>query len=274
MYYKRALLSCTYPIRQNNAWNIITTNPNTGDIVVRVGNELHVLTSSLGHRRTVTLQVTNVTSLRGVSIDKLGYIYIVDSNNHKILVWDQKGQYIRSIGSHGCDAGQLNSPQNIAIDHNSNIYVTDEFHYRIQIFSTRGSFVEEFGRYGACENAFWCIRYRDIAVSLDGTVAASDNHGNIHIFSACGEHMRTMTKSQPNSFKDVTSLTFDHDSNLLVTDPDQHSVFVLRPSCRVLATFGSRDLYNPSNIAVTNTGKVVVVDNSNVHMFVVPSVPE
>lgn len=70
-------------------------------------------------------------------------IEINKNNNHiivpmieydKIGVFDKKGQLIKTIGSHGSDVGQLDTPFDIALNSYGDIYVCDQDNNRVQIF--------------------------------------------------------------------------------------------------------------------------------------------
>ncbi|UJR09103.1 hypothetical protein I4U23_013350 [Adineta vaga] len=75
----------------------------------------------------------------GVVMDKSGYLFIVDSYNHRII---GSGPYgFRCIvgcnGISGSSASQLSFPQSMAFDSYGNIYVTDRNNSRIQMFSAQ-----------------------------------------------------------------------------------------------------------------------------------------
>jgi DNA-binding beta-propeller fold protein YncE len=77
---------------------------------------------------------------RDIAIDASGSIYVADTGNKRIRVYDVNGTLIRSIGTPGAGAGQLNEPVGLAIDSNAGrIYVADSWNKRIQVFTTDGS---------------------------------------------------------------------------------------------------------------------------------------
>ncbi|MCE9498942.1 MAG: NHL repeat-containing protein, partial [Leptospira sp.] len=77
----------------------------------------------------------------GIALDSFGGLYVVDSNNHRVLyfpkdstsatrVFGQNGSFSSTV-SFPVTADNLNSPQNIAIDALGGIYVTDNNNNRV-----------------------------------------------------------------------------------------------------------------------------------------------
>jgi DNA-binding beta-propeller fold protein YncE len=106
---------------------------------------------------------------RGVALDfKTGYLYVADSKNNRVAVFNAAGEFkfafgwgvldgaaelqtctsICQAGLAGSGSGQFNNPTGIAIDNSSfdhNVYVSDFGNKRVQKFSTTGSFLLTFG---------------------------------------------------------------------------------------------------------------------------------
>lgn len=89
-----------------------------------------------------------LTAPRNVAVADDGRIYVLDSGNHRIQIFDENGQYLNSWGSQGSEPGQFNEPWGLAIDEEF-VYVADTWNHRIQKFTLDGEFVTLFGRSGA-----------------------------------------------------------------------------------------------------------------------------
>ncbi len=76
-----------------------------------------------------------------VAIGSNGRVYVVDSGNHRIAVFERNGKRITTFASRGNGPGQLRDPVGIGIDHAGLVYVADKGNRRIQIFSAEGKFV-------------------------------------------------------------------------------------------------------------------------------------
>ncbi|MEL0585374.1 MAG: hypothetical protein AAES65_10915 [Candidatus Thiodiazotropha sp. (ex. Lucinoma kazani)] len=75
---------------------------------------------------------------RDVAIGPEGHLYVTDSGNFRVQVFDQHGNPIRSWGSPGRHLGQFTRPKGIAADIDGNIYVVDAAFGNFQIFTTSG----------------------------------------------------------------------------------------------------------------------------------------
>ncbi len=85
---------------------------------------------------------------RNVAVGGDGRIYVLDSGNHRIQMFDAQGQYLAEWGSQGDQPGQFNEPWGIAVD-DEFVYVADTWNHRIQKFTLDGAFVTLFGRSGS-----------------------------------------------------------------------------------------------------------------------------
>ncbi|WP_287685282.1 MULTISPECIES: 6-bladed beta-propeller [unclassified Microcystis] len=64
-----------------------------------------------------------------------GNIYVVDTANHRVQVFNSSGVFQSAFGSFGTGNGQFNLPFGIAVGSGGNIYVADSFNRRVQVFS-------------------------------------------------------------------------------------------------------------------------------------------
>ena len=71
-----------------------------------------------------------------LAVDSQGRLYVSDTGNNRIQVFDSSGAYLTTIGgSWGTRSGQLRGPFGVAVDTNGNVYVTDRNNHRIQKFA-------------------------------------------------------------------------------------------------------------------------------------------
>jgi len=89
---------------------------------------------------TITGTQSNPLSLPSdVDVDDEGNIYIVDSGNHRIAVFNRHGKHISYISKQGNKQSEMNNPLGIDVSSN-NIYVADKDNHRIQIFNIDGTY--------------------------------------------------------------------------------------------------------------------------------------
>ena len=72
---------------------------------------------------------------RDVALDDQGKIYVADTGNKRIQVFDPTGQPLGAYGGAGLNPGQLNEPTSIAFDPaTGQFYVADLWNLRVQVF--------------------------------------------------------------------------------------------------------------------------------------------
>jgi len=85
---------------------------------------------------------------QGVAVDTSsgetasGRVYVADTGNNRVDVFDEAGAFLFSFGSLGTGAGQLKSPNAIAVDPASHaVYVAEDPNHRVQKFDYEGHFL-------------------------------------------------------------------------------------------------------------------------------------
>lgn len=70
-------------------------------------------------------------------------------DNHRVQMFDSKGQFVGKFGTMGPGTGQFHHPQFIAVHKRTqNIYVTDSSNHRVCIFDHSGNPIFQFGSEG------------------------------------------------------------------------------------------------------------------------------
>jgi hypothetical protein len=73
-----------------------------------------------------------------MAFDEEGFIYVLDSGNHRIQKFDADGTYVATIGNKGQGPGEFQFPQSIDVDSSGMLYVSESMNRRIQILSPEG----------------------------------------------------------------------------------------------------------------------------------------
>lgn len=84
-----------------------------------------------------------------VAIGPQGHIYVVDTMNFRVQVFDAKGKFIRSFGQIGNTPGTFSRPKGIGLDSEGHIYVADAAFNNVQIFNQDGKILLAFGNFGS-----------------------------------------------------------------------------------------------------------------------------
>ena len=84
----------------------------------------------------------------GIAVDpSTGRIYVADTDEHNIKVFDESGKQEQVIGQGGAGNGEFNTPTHLAFLDNI-LYVTDTFNARIQLLDPQGKFIKSIGKRG------------------------------------------------------------------------------------------------------------------------------
>ncbi|MFP4394497.1 MAG: flippase activity-associated protein Agl23 [Anaerolineales bacterium] len=79
---------------------------------------------------------------RGIAVDPEGRdgpeIYVTDTGNKRVQVFDAEGAFLREFGGGGAALGQLSEPVGIAISEQREVYVADTWNRRVQVFTPEG----------------------------------------------------------------------------------------------------------------------------------------
>jgi DNA-binding beta-propeller fold protein YncE len=78
-----------------------------------------------------------------------GHLYITDSLNFRIQIFDRDGNFLSAFGSLGDAVGDFAKPKGIAVDSDGNIYVADSQFDNVQIFDQSGRLLLSLGGSGS-----------------------------------------------------------------------------------------------------------------------------
>ncbi|HSH95724.1 MAG TPA: 6-bladed beta-propeller [Roseimicrobium sp.] len=130
----------------------------------------------LGETRAAGIAPGEFNRPEGIGLDLKGNLYVADSCNHRVQVFDTVGKVLRVHGKAGTGAGEFSYPYDVRVDRDGYEFVCEFGNSRIQIFDPSGKSVELLGGAGAEAGNLsnpWAI-----AVDDDGNlyVADSGNH--------------------------------------------------------------------------------------------------
>ncbi|MCA1579964.1 MAG: TIGR03663 family protein [Acidobacteria bacterium] len=188
---------------------------------------------------------------RGIASDSRGQLYVADTKNSRIQVFDNDGKFLRQFGSKGKGPGEFNEPCGIAVDAEGDIWVADTWNARIARFSgADGKFM---GAIGPPENAFFGPRA--VVVSRNFVYVADTGNKKIVRFDRDGKRLNDFggDGSGPGEFVEPVGLAADASGNLYVADTGNHRVQVFDPEGKFLRQFpvsGWKDFYTEPYLAI------------------------
>ncbi len=220
-----------------------------------------------------------------LTLSPQGALYVADSGNRRIQVFDETGQFLRTWGSDLWDAipqGQLFEIWGLAVSDSGRVYVADTWSHRILVFDTMGKLITQFGQFGTTEDdvnaapgAFWGPR--DIIVDKDGFVYVADT-GNKRIqkFDADGNFVQAWGGGGivPGRFEEPVGLAFDIEGNIYVADIWNQRIQKFDPNFNPLWQWEVKDGWDSENainkpyLAVDHQGRIFVTDPENYRVIV------
>ena len=170
-----------------------------------------------------------IKKARAIDFGPDGHVYVADTGNNRVQVFDREGEYIHSFGKKGSKTGQFKSPEGIAVNSKGNVYVADSGNHRIQIFNSDGMF--------------------------------------FHSFGSKSKKVKDETP-QKRSFLNPTSLAIDSKDNLYVVDQENNRIQVFDESGNFVNAFGTlgksySQFDRPVDIAIGSNDVIYVAEAGN-----------
>jgi DNA-binding beta-propeller fold protein YncE len=83
-----------------------------------------------------------------LAVDHKGNLYVTDTLNSRVQMFDPDGKYVKSFGQRGNAWGMFDKPKGVALDTFGNLYVVDSGWSNVQIFNPKGQVLLFFGGRG------------------------------------------------------------------------------------------------------------------------------
>ncbi len=203
---------------------------------------------------------SNPTSL-ALSTD--GRLYLADTDNNCIKVFDKEGAFLFSFGAEGNGDGYFKNPEGLALSKDGKIFVSDTDNKRIQVFSQDGYYLSKISKAGSTE--FGTIA--GSTIDDKGNLYVTDKKNScIYIFTSDLDFLKKWVLSDGKSFIPL-DIIFDGIGNFYVVDQASNSVLILNSEGEVFDTLFRApppDLKpkSLSRVAFCND-KVFVTDEAN-----------
>ena len=108
-------------------------------------------TAGKGHTLTEPGQFSVPTN---VAVDNDGNLYVSDTYNNRIEIFDADGNFIREFGKAGDRPGTFSRPKGIAVDADGHVWVADAVEDRVQCFTPEGQLLIWMGGHGMLPGQF------------------------------------------------------------------------------------------------------------------------
>lgn len=198
-----------------------------------------------------------------------GNLLVAEAAGDRLSLLNEKGHYIKYIGSKGRKLGELIGPLYLAQDSLDRIYVTDYGNRRVDVFDGEGNALFNFGGKQA---GFKGLRGpTGIAVFQDSVFVADDQNGCIYEFDKAGNYIRELV--EPKTFKKPEAIKIWEDSLIIC---DQNKVLSVDPDTGAIFEY-VRTGNAPTRVTAANgdvNGNVLVTDYTANEVYVMSKVQE
>ena len=196
---------------------------------------------------------------QGIAVDPGdGEVFVADSNNNRIQVFDSDGAVARQFGTLGVGNGQLAAPAGVGVSPVApfDVYVADTANNRVERFTNAGAFVGAFGTSGTALGQFQSPRA--IAFDPQGNVYVGDTT-RVTRFAADGTAPTALAGLA--SFQQLGGLTNSTGASarLYATDAQSNLVTGFNFTGNAGTSFQGGVVTNPQGIGVQSTDTTATI---------------
>jgi len=230
----------------------------------------------------------------GLAQDAEGFVYVADTNNHRIVKLSAAGEWVDTWDStwwHGLESwqpngcldaagrplalgdGQFCEPWGVAVGPTGRVYVADTWNHRVQVFDAEGGFLGQVGVFGqsgsdATSAPGQFYGPRDVAVDRQGRVYVSDT-GNkrIQVLDSALNYLYSFGGPgiAAGRLDEPVGLSIGPDNLLYVADTWNRRVQVFTPGGQLVREWpvdgwAGQSAANKPYLAVDRAGRVYASD--------------
>ncbi len=189
-----------------------------------------------------------------VAVSSWGEIVAADSVNHRIVVFDRNGTFVRALGGPGSGEGQFNYPTGVAVS-GRKIYVADFYNQRVQVIDFEGKQLGVIPSPRERQQTGAVVMPVAVTVDSRGNVYVSDvSRQRILVFDDSGKFVREFGKagSGPGELSYVNGISVDDDADgrIYLSNSNNGRIDIYTMEGEFIKTLvGSNILTNPKGIA-------------------------
>jgi DNA-binding beta-propeller fold protein YncE len=206
-----------------------------------------------------------------MDVSKVGeFIYVSDTNNKRVQVFDTSGTKVFMFGKEGTGKGEFKFPYGITGDNAGNVFVADLYNGKISIHDPKGKFIKYF------EDKDKVIKSpAGIRISDEKLYVTDVQQHKVYVFNLKGEKLLEIAagSTKEDLFKAPNAVAIDKDENIFISDSGNQRILVYDKTGKYISTInGSKDgkgssvFVNPRGIGIDSRGILYVVNNLS-HMI-------
>lgn len=190
----------------------------------------------------------------GISIHKDGTVWVVDSDNNRILIFDNKGKYLKTFEA------TLSDPITCAFLENGDVVVCGYASTEVCIFSPDGT---EKGRFrGTPDGIHFCSPY-DVDINSDGHIVLADS-GNQRILTLDRDGNPVNCFGKDTIVNGPSGVKVRRDGSVVVINNSLNKIQIWDPKTHEVCEYSAFDnAINAFSVAVDYAGRIIIPDYKN-----------
>ncbi len=204
-----------------------------------------------------------VKNPRGMTTDPAGRLYVSDTGNDRVQIFDADGAFLNMFGDGGSKEGNFNDQAGITVNDKGNIYIADPGNKRMQAFNSDGIFLFAVGP-----------QVGGLALRNPVSVRSGAN-GNLYILDAAlkkvivtdvnGKFLRVWDDS--GNMQEPVDMAYDGKAYFYILDRGSFSIKIFDDQGKYVSSFfakgsGERELMDPRHLDFADD-KLYVADFSS-----------
>ncbi len=190
-------------------------------------------------------------------------IYVSDTSNSRIQVFNTKGEFLLKFGAKGTSPGELNFPYGIAIAPNDEVYVADTYNGNISIFDQNGDFLRLFGLHTEV-----LTQPAGLIIAADRLYVCNLNPSYILVYNLATEELINIIGTQGTGRGELqlpNDLALGPDGNLYISDTGNNRIQVFATGGEFVRTLDIDPglIISPRGLAFDSHGQLFVVSKLN-----------
>ena len=152
-------------------------------------------------------------------------VYVADSGNDRIAVFNLQGEYLFDFGKEGRGDGEFTRPVGICSDGKGSIIVVQVENSSVQIFDEKGRFTKRYDLQHTKMDMLW-----DVALTKSGNFVMTSALGGLTVYSHDFTPLYSLAErgSGPGSYLFTTGVTTDKDDRVIVCAKTQGKIMIIQ----------------------------------------------
>ena len=212
-------------------------------------------------------QFSNPSAL---AVSQEGILFVVDSGNNRLQLFDLEGRFLRTIGGFGFEADQFDFPSDIWVKSLINIYVSDYNNQRIQRYDRQMNYIAQFSSNPNWPEEFQFGQVLSCAVNSQNDLFVLDHLENKVIkFNRNGQPERYFGQydSGPGELYEPVQLEIISNNYLLVSDIGRKGVLMFDFFGTFLKIISDDRFVRPRGLACNDPALIFIADEGARQIF-------